>query len=380
MILSEGVPVIHKHLGGHVIVVVAGLAEFVGSIGGAAALKPAAECIGVVHKGVESRLLELLGLGVVDEGRNDTLNAEVLDRLVFEGAFTADLGAPGSGAAAVQQQPIWVSTGLAFRNAAVIPHRRIDCRGLAHIAEGAVDGAAALSATDVDVEGRVQFVLDDGEVVVGAEHIALESAAVIKAIHLIVGEGNLGAHELVAARNRNLMCGAGCIILHHQAPPVRDGIVVGVGFIVLHPVLDLVGGVELEESCGVVVVVKKLVRHLEEAGYTHHIRLCRRDFQAELTRVGEAEVGLVAALGGDEDDARSSLGSIDGGGRSILQHGDALHVGRIHVIHAAHLHAVHYIKRIGSADGGDTADTDGTCRSTRSRVVAGDHHTGKSSL
>ena len=176
------------------------------------------------------------------------------------------------------------------------------------------------------------------------------------------------------------MGGAGSIVLHHEAPPVRDRIVVGVGLVVFYPVLDLVCRVELEEAGGIVVVIEKFIGHFQETGDTHHIGLCRGDFQTELTGVSEAEVGFVAALGGDEDNACCSLGSIDGGSRSILQHGDTLHVGGVHIVHAAHLHSVHYIKRIGGADGGDTSHADGTCRSARSRVVAGDHNSGKGAL
>ena len=378
--LAEAVMVVGQQLSRDIVTVVALLGEVIGRIDGSAALQPSAEDIRIVHHGIIAGKTEGLSLGVVDEGGDHGLQTQVLDGLELQGGLSTQLGAGGTVAAAGQKQTIRVGTALAFGNAAVVPSSGIDGRGLAHVGEGVVIGGKVGTMPHIDVQGGKELVLDDGEVVVGAQHETLEPATVIQGAHVIVGKGNLGADDLVAAADGYLMGVTRGKVFHHEGAPVRDGIVVRVGLVERDPVLDLVGRVLLEESGGGVVVVQQFVIHLQVAGQAHHVRFGRGNFNTEFPGVADGHVVDVAALGGNQDNAGGSLGTVNGCCGCVFQDRDALHIGRVHVIEAAHLDTVHDDERVAGADGGDTTDADAAGTRTRSGVVTGNHDAGEGAL
>ena len=100
-------------------------------------------------------------------------------------------------------------------------------------------------------------------------------------------------------------------------------------------------------------------------------------------------VVLGALLGGDDDNTVGCTGTEDGGGRSVLQHGEALDIGRVdggqRVCHAVDAYlrdgeAVDHDQRVVvGLQGGAATDTDGVA-GTRSTITGGHHHTGALTL
>ena len=60
----------------------------------------------------------------------------------------------------------------------------------------------------------------------------------------------------------------------------------------------------------------------------------RSCLHGDVAAVADVDVTGLALLGGDDDDARLGLRSVDGSGGSVLQHGDALNVLRSNAGHA----------------------------------------------
>ena len=101
--------------------------------------------------------------------------------------------------------------------------------------------------------------------------------------------------------------------------------------------------------------------------------------------VRHVAAGLGALLRGDHDDTVGCTGTVDGGGRSIFQHGEALDVfrvdGRKRIGHTAdavvrHRQTVNHDERVvGRIEGGAATDTDRRT-GTRHTGTGGDDHTG----
>ena len=78
--------------------------------------------------------------------------------------------------------------------------------------------------------------------------------------------------------------------------------------------------------------------------------------------VEDLSVTLLARLGGDDDDAVTGLGAVNGGRGGVLEDFDALDILRVHRAQAGDLQTVDDVQRIAGVIGvrRDTADTDGT--------------------
>ncbi len=120
--------------------------------------------------------------------------------------------------------------------------------------------------------------------------------------------------------------------------------------------------------------------HLKVTGHAYHRGLLSGDFPAELALIAEADAGVVAALGGDEDYACGCLRTVDGGGCGILQHSHALDVVAVDVVDVVDLHAVHDDERAGVAHGGDTAHVHRACRGAGAAAAAAYHKAGDAAL
>ncbi len=83
----------------------------------------------------------------------------------------------------------------------------------------------------------------------------------------------------------------------------------------------------------------------------------RRLFPAHAAAVTDRGLATLfgTGLGRHENDAVRSAGTVDGGGRGILDHGNALHIGGIHAGEVT-FGTVDEDQRVGRVDGGDTAD------------------------
>ena len=367
-VASERGYIVGNDLAGDVVVVVALLGQLVGAPA-RTRVEVSADRLGVVGQRVPYGRSESLGLAVVDERRNDGLNAQPLDRLVLQRSAAADLGAPCLGVAAAYEQTVGVGARFTLGDASVVPCGRIDGGHLAHHVERTEVRGDVLSAADVDVDRGEELVLDDGGVVVGAQHHALVLALAVETVDVVIGERHLRPHEVRTAADRDVVLVLEGRILHDQALPVGQRILVGIGLVVADPVLDLIRRVLLEKSgCGV-VVVEQLVVHLHVTGHADHVGLHGGNLPAHLAVVGEVRPFLGAALGGDQDHAGSGLRTVDRGGGSVFQHRYALHVVGIDIVDVVAGASVDDNQRVVVAHGRDTAHLDRT-RSARRTAVA----------
>ena len=164
-------------------------------------------------------------------------------------------------------------------------------------------------------------------------------------------------------------------VFEHHVHPVHVGIEVRVLAVEQRVVLDIFAGVVLIPAARGQIVVTQFVDRRHVVGGVHVLRLLGLEVESERIVIGDARARLAGTLGGDEDDARRSLRSVDRSRCGVFQHGDVLDVVGVDVVDRAG-HAVDQHIRVGCAVGhrGDAADAD-RGRTARRRVGAGDRHT-----
>ncbi len=183
--LAESNHVVGQNLRCNAPVVVTSFCELVCSPLHAVAFHITAEHIGVVHQVIRHGILEFLALLIVEERRHDCLQRKSLDGLECQRSLTRNLCAVRSIATSVTKQSVRVGTRLTGSQTTVCPQCRIDSRHLADIFVWRIVLVLALCVTDVHVESCAQLIINL-EVVVTAEHITLETAAVDKSLHIVV--------------------------------------------------------------------------------------------------------------------------------------------------------------------------------------------------
>ncbi len=95
--------------------------------------------------------------------------------------------------------------------------------------------------------------------------------------------------------------------------------------------------------------------------------------------VGDGDLAALALLGGNQDDAVRTTGTVDGAGSSVLEDVDAFNVGRVECVDVAARHTVDYIQRSIGTGGTHTADVD-VVAGTRLTIGAHDAHAGRGGL
>ena len=145
----------------------------------------------------------------------------------------------------------------------------------------------------------------------------------------------------------------GGIVVEQQVLPVgaeaTDGVAVGI---------DQIVGVGVKGSHAVLYAT--LVLQNGVVGGTGDVAMLPRALPAVREVVVDGSLAQLTLLGGHENDAIGSTGTVDGSRGSVLQHLDALDVGGIYALHAVLVgrHAVDDIQGFGTVDGSDTADAD----------------------
>ena len=183
--LAESNHVVGQDLRCNVPVVVTSFSEFVCSPLHTVAFHITAKHIRIVHQVIRHGILEFLALLIVEERRHDCLQRKSLNGLECQRSLTCYLCAVRSIATSVTKQSVRVGTRLTRSQTTVCPQGRIDCRHLADIFVWSIVLVLALCVTDVHVESCAQLIVNL-EVVVAAEHIALETAAVDESLHIVV--------------------------------------------------------------------------------------------------------------------------------------------------------------------------------------------------
>ena len=180
-------------------------------------------------------------------------------------------------------------------------------------------GLEPLGGLDIDVDA------DGVTLVVVVEEVVLLGG---------VAYGNEVGHGIAAARDVELVL-LDLTCAGEVAPPV---VVAGhdVALAVGHP---RVGHTRSEVEVGILLGVARcfglgvepeaLVVEVEHLLTVHDAEVLGRLLDAVAARERNLGLALGTLLGGDEEYAIGSLCTIDGGGRSILQHIDALDVGRV---------------------------------------------------
>ena len=218
-------------------------------------------------------------------------------------------------------------------------HRLVDV--LAH----EVDAPACLQlveGVDVDVHACAHLIL----VVVVHDTVLIEVAYAGQVLR-----------SVVTARERH-------VVLSLLTGLVEQVLPVGVGVVVrIRAILELVD-LLLCESVGHAHALVHLVPHLSDAAGAHVVRIVRSTGETEESLIGHRSLTALTTLGGDEDNAVSCLRSVDGTGGSVLQHGDRLHIVRVHVVHRA-LETVDDHQRSRLIERTDTTDVDVTDVHTR---------------
>ena len=135
-------------------------------------------------------------------------------------------------------------------------------------------------------------------------------------------------------------------------------------------IIDIVSG-------GVLLVVEKVLHRGHEVGQllaaetigeglhldvlvsVHHVDLAGHESHAELAVIGNGPVTSLTGLGGDEDDAVRTLGSIDCRGGGILQNGDGFDVGGVYHVAGNPDRSVYHVERVvAGVDRTITADAE----------------------
>ena len=189
----------------------------------------------------------------------------------------------------------------------------------------AVDSLVAQAGIEVETQPladfRVQLRIDIVLLKVGAQHDAL----VIR-----TGIADVVFQFLAAAIDREIVH-----LLQSRAPKkLVLPVVAGLGFpnIQVAPVAILARGLGF-------ILILRIVIGIQHLDVFSHLAYAERGTEVD------GHLPLLAALGGHDDDTIGTTGTIDGRGRGILQHINALNVGRSDVADARHGEAIDNIKR-----------------------------------
>ena len=127
-----------------------------------------------------------------------------------------------------------------------------------------------------------------------------------------------------------------------------------------HPVIVLQFVRDIESLDGALLDIVIVDGHTDGVhifGSVGHRDVLRHGGAAEVGAGVHLRAALFARLGGDKDDARICAGTVDGGGRCILQHLHTLNIVGVQLRIAFRRNTVHHVQRRGIAgDGADTAD------------------------
>ena len=181
----------------------------------------------------------------------------------------------------------------------------------------------------------------------------------VEGVGVVVAEGSPGLYHLVAVAEGEVVVVRTRELLDYVGFPVEVRILDRVILVHLRVVVDIgfriglvisalrtagIVPLVLVEHGHIVVRVGEVLGPL--GGCDHRI----------LTVVTYAQLTFLGRFGGDEDNAGSCTGTIDGSGGGVLQDGYLLHVVAGHLVNAAHSHSVHQDERAGTVDTGHTSD------------------------
>ena len=252
---------------------------------------------------------------------------------------------------------------------------------------GSVEGVVDATAARIEVRAA-----EEGEVVADAQplgHVEAQlHAEVVARVHVGVDVehtllGGVAArnevvHVLRRAAGREGVAGRGLDVLVEDVPPVRVGVIVidvAAGLVLGddHPraggILDLVVaadpellhvGFRIAVEVGSVVGAHEQVAQVDgvvTAGFP--VGRGRRGGETGAAAVVDRRLAFLvhAVLGGHEDDAGRTFRTVDGGGGSILDDGDGLHVGGVDVLEVT-FHAVDQHERAAAVDRVAAADVE----------------------
>ena len=226
--------------------------------------------------------------------------------------------------------------------------RGIGRRGQRVQLEGGEHGGTVVG-TFGDAAGLVVFHLvvgldfEPGLELPGAVHHEGDALVHIRVTHehtvvVQVGGGDVQVAPVVAG-------GEGEVVVLHQGILIGIGQPVGVG-------LEIPVGVEILD---IVAAVLDEVLHVLLG--IHHLGHVVQALGGQLIGVADLAFTLTAA-GGDHDDTVTGLGTVDGGGSTVLEDFHGLDVVGVDTGDGVGAPAIHHIQGIGRTVGGDTADLD----------------------
>ena len=113
----------------------------------------------------------------------------------------------------------------------------------------------------------------------------------------------------------------------------------------------------LERLVDVGIEIIDQIVHLDVLLRIRKLHDVGRDLDTCIAVVSYPDLAGSTFLGSDEDDAIGCAHAVDGGGRSVLEDGQALDIGAGQEVDVVHEGTVDHVERVGIvADGADTAD------------------------
>ena len=223
--------------------------------------------------------------------------------------------------------------------------------------------------------GRGFHPLEHLYVVVQTGRVALPREVLAEqAVHVVEAQAQHRAALVAARLDRQAVRMAHAHVFEYQVHPVYVRIEVRILPVEHRVVLDVFAGVVLIPASRGQVVVAQFVDRRHVVAGVHVLGFLGLEIESERIIIGDARARLAGPLGGDQDDARRSLRTVDRSRCGVFQDGDVLDVVGIYVVDRAG-HAVDQHVGVGRAVGhrGDAADAD-RGRAARRRVGAGDRH------
>ena len=366
------------------------------------------------HVGGEAEPLEdahHIGITTQDDGGTDTdIVAKRLVNVVIEVAGRVELGSRRTAVLAVVEHLLTI----AVEGILAVGSLEIDRIDRSHILGrvpdiarlrarviGAVLVGVGIAGTGIDLHPVVDLVVD-----AGAERVALEVRGYQDTVLVEITEGDAILGVLVATAQAKQILLTDSVFVGQEIHPVFvpcrdristdqaggrvDDLIPGVVLIRIVELTTHLGGhARRSKSLGllqrvatidVVVVLEGFPGQLHKLILVGQVRLrdgtgLHTDGRLEVDHV----VAVRAALGGKHDNAVGSTGTVQSGGRSVLEDGHALDVVRVDGGKGAiERNTVHDIQRgAGGVDGTGTADPDGSAftrlTGTGSRGDTGDH-------
>ena len=307
VILAEIGAVVDQQLLGDGLGVGAALGE---GVVGTSAQRSGAEHAGLA---VVVGLLHVVLLGAVAQRRGEhSGDCEVLERSDGKGGLAVEGVAFGVVEAASVDSGVGVGSVVTGAHGAVGPDGAVD--GV--VLECCLNGVDLVVVGQLVVEGHVERRTDevvDLDVVVQTCGVLLHVASHIEGVLVLVREHGAGLDVLVTVADAYAVLVLGSPLGNHQGIPVGKRVCIGIESVVVHVVVHEVLFVgEVVTAFGVACIVPVgLVLKLHEALWADLLGMAGTGKDAERSVVVDAQVAFLGPLGGDEDDACRSTGTVD---------------------------------------------------------------------